>query len=191
MPSPPLGLKTYFRSLWEKKHSIGSSPLTSSPSIIPKYLLFPIASLAVAPPLTFPLLSLFSLAPSCSWEMLQNLGSDHLPVLLTVPLSPIFRPNERLPSSNFQKARWDDFAFYFNCHYPPADEYSSYFLSFAAVLFSSLTLNVLLAIWCSGKTALFLFFLTKTALAYLLPALSVALRPPLIFNRPSMLKFFR
>ena len=30
----------------------------------------------------------FSFALSCSWKVLQNLGSDHLPILLSVPLSP-------------------------------------------------------------------------------------------------------
>ena len=54
----------------------------------------------------------FSLALSCFWEVLQDLGSDHLPTLLSVSLSPVFRPNERPPSFNFQKARWNDFAFY-------------------------------------------------------------------------------
>ena len=34
---------------------------------------------------------------SCSREVLQDLGSDHLPILLSVPLSPVFRPNERPP----------------------------------------------------------------------------------------------
>ena len=29
----------------------------------------------------------FSLALSCSWEVLQDLGSDHLPILLSIPLS--------------------------------------------------------------------------------------------------------
>ena len=53
----------------------------------------------------------YSLALSCSWEMLQDLGSDHLPNLLSVPLFPAFCPNERPPSFNFQKARWDDLAF--------------------------------------------------------------------------------
>ena len=48
-----------------------------------------------------------SLALSCSWEVLQDLGSDHQPILLSIPLSPVFRPNERPPSINFQKARWD------------------------------------------------------------------------------------
>ena len=55
--------------------------------------------------------ALFSLALSCSWEVLQNLGSDHLPILLTIPLSPVFRPNELLPSLNFQKARRGDIVF--------------------------------------------------------------------------------
>ena len=51
----------------------------------------------------------FSLALSCSWVVLQDLGYDHLPILLTVPLSLLFRPNKRLSSFNFQKARWNDF----------------------------------------------------------------------------------
>ena len=82
-----------------------------------------------------------SLALSCSWEVLQDLGSDHLPILLFVPLSPAYRPNERPPFFNFQKARWDDFASYFDFHCPSAEEYSSLSLSSAAALFTSLALN--------------------------------------------------
>ena len=82
-----------------------------------------------------------TLAFSCSWEVLQDLGSDHLPILLSIPLSPVFRPNERPPSFNFQKARWDGFASYFDSHCPSAEEYSSLSLSSAAALFTSLTLN--------------------------------------------------
>ena len=80
-----------------------------------------------------------SLALSCSWEVLQNLGSDHLPILLSIPLSPVFRPNELPPSFNFQKARWDGFASYFDSYCPSAEEYSS--LSSAAALFTFLALN--------------------------------------------------
>ena len=76
---------------------------------------------------------------SCSWEVLQDLGSDRLPILLSIPLSLFFRPNERPPSFNFQKARWDGFASYFDSHCPSAEEYSS--LSSVAALFTSLTLN--------------------------------------------------
>ena len=82
-----------------------------------------------------------TLAFSCSWEVLQDLGSDHLPILLSIPLSPVFRPNERPPSFNFQKARWNDFASYFDSHCPSAEEYSSLSLSSAAALFTSLAMN--------------------------------------------------
>ena len=85
--------------------------------------------------------ALSSLALSCSWEVLQDLGSDHLPILLSIPLSPVFRPNERPPSFNFQKASWDGFASYFDSHCPSAEEYMSLSLSSAAALFTSLTLN--------------------------------------------------
>ena len=75
--------------------------------------------------------------------MLQDLGSDHLAILLisTIPLSPIFRPNEGPFSFNFQKARCDAFVFYFDSHCPSAGEDSSVSLSSAAALFTSLALN--------------------------------------------------
>ena len=82
----------------------------------------------------------FSLALSCSWEVLQNLGSDHLPILLSVPLSlsSVFRPNEGSPSFNFQKARWDGFASYFDSHCPSAEEYSFFsFICYCSLYFSS------------------------------------------------------
>ena len=104
------------------------------------YLLFSIAPLAVAPPppdISFAR----SLALSCSWKVLQDLGFDHLPILLTFPLSPVFCSNQRPPSLNFQKARWDEFAFYFDFHCPSAEEYSSLFLFSTAAFFTSLTLN--------------------------------------------------
>ena len=44
-----------------------------------------------------------TLAFSCSWEVLQDVGSDHLPILLSIPLSPVFRPNERPLPSIFRK----------------------------------------------------------------------------------------
>ena len=53
-----------------------------------------------------------SLTLSFSCEMLQDLGSDHLPILLSVPLSLAYCPNKCPPFFNFLKARWDDFAFY-------------------------------------------------------------------------------
>ena len=73
--------------------------------------------------------------------MLQNLGSDHLPILLSIPLSLVFRPNERPPSFKFQKACWDGFTSYIDSHCPSAEEYSSLSLSSAAALFTFLVLN--------------------------------------------------
>ena len=64
-----------------------------------------------------------TLAISCSREVLQDLGSDHLTILLSKPLSPVYRPNERPPSFNFQKAHWDGFASYIDSHCPSAEEY--------------------------------------------------------------------
>ena len=83
--------------------------------------------------------------------MLQNLGSDYLPIILTVPLSPVFRPNENPPFLNFQKARWDDFAFHFDSHRPSAKEYSSLFLSSAAALLPFLALNAAKSSIPSGR----------------------------------------
>ena len=166
---------------------IGSSLLTSSPfnnSDAPTLLHCSSGSRS-SPDISF---APSSLALSCSWEMLQDLGSDHLPILLTVALSPVSRLNECLPFFNFEKVRWDDFAFYFDSHCPSAKEYSS--LSSAAALFTSLTLNAFLTIWCSGLTALFLFFLARAALASLPTALSVALRPPFSFQQAQYAQVF-
>ena len=67
------------------------------------------------------------------------MGSDHLPILLSIPLSPAYHPNKRPPSFNFQKARWDGFASYFDSHCSSAEECSS--LSSAAAFFTSLAMN--------------------------------------------------
>ena len=66
--------------------------------------------------------------------MLQDLGSDHLPILLSIPLSPVYRPNERPSSFNFQTS-------YFDSQCLSAEEYSSLSLFSAAALFTSLALN--------------------------------------------------
>ena len=122
-----------------RKYSTGSSPQTSSPSMTLTHPPFSIAPLAVAPLLTSPLLLLLLLflAPGrCfrTWVLA-------IYQFFYLSLSPVFRPNERPPSFNFQKARWDGFAFYFDSHCPSAEEYSSLSLSSAAALFTSLALN--------------------------------------------------
>ena len=123
-----------------RKYSTGSSPLTYSHSMTLRHPPFYIAPLAVASLLTSPLLLLLLLflAPGrCYWTLVLITYQ----FLLSIPLSPVFRPNERLPSFNFQKARWDDFASCFDSHRPSAEEYSSLSLSSAAALFTSLALN--------------------------------------------------
>ena len=89
----PLGLKRYFRPLWDGSIRLGhlfSSPTLNNPDI-PALLHRSSGSrsssnIAFAPS---------SLALSCLWEVLQDLGSDHLPIFLFVPLSPVFLLNER------------------------------------------------------------------------------------------------
>ena len=132
--SPPLGLKRYFRPRGEEVFDwvISSDLLPLNDPDTPTFLHRSSPDISFAPS---------SLTISCSWEVLQDLGFDHLPILLSVPLSPVFRPNERPPSFNFQKARWDDFASYFDSHCSSAEEYSSLSLSSAAALFTSLALN--------------------------------------------------
>ena len=83
-----------------RKYSTGSSPLTSSlndPDTLT--LLHCFSGSCPSPDISF---APSSLALSCSWEVLQDLGSDHLPILLSVlslrsiaptsvPLPSIFR----------------------------------------------------------------------------------------------------
>ena len=84
-----------------KKYSIGLSLSTSSLFNDPDtpILLHCSSGSRSSPDISF---APSSLALFCFWEVLQNLGSDHLPILLSVPLSPVYRPNERPPSFNFQ-----------------------------------------------------------------------------------------
>ena len=124
---------------WEEVFDwvIFSDPLPLNDSDIPTLLHCSSGSRS-SPDVSF---ALSSLDLSCSWELLQDLGSDHLPILLSISLSPVFRPNKRPPTFNFKKARWDGFASYFDSHCPSAEEYSSLSFSSAATLFTSLALN--------------------------------------------------
>ena len=139
MPSPPLGLK---RGTSDPRGEEVFDWVVSSdllPSMTLTHPPFSIASLAVAPLLTSPLLLLLLLFPApgrCfkTW-VLAFTNSSFRPSLS------VFRPNERPPSFNFQKACWDGYASYFDSHCPSAEEYSSLSLSSAAALFTSLALN--------------------------------------------------
>ena len=91
----PFGTQEVLPTPVGRKYSTGSSPLTSSPSMT----LTPTLLHRSSPDIFF---APSSLALSCSWEVLQDLGSDYLPILLSISLSPVFRPNER-PFSIFRK----------------------------------------------------------------------------------------
>ena len=135
----PLGLKRYFRPRGKEVFDwvISSDLLPLNDPDTPT-LLHRSSGIRSSPDIFF---APSSLALSCSWEVLQDLGSDHLTILLSVLFSPVYRPNERPPSLNFQKARWDGFASYIDSHCPSVEEYSSLSLSSAAALFTSLALN--------------------------------------------------
>ena len=112
----PSGTQRVLPTPVERKYLIESSIVMLFSSMTLTYQLDSIAPLAVASP--YISLASFSLAVSSSWEVLKDLGFDHLPILLTVSLSPVLSPNERPPSFNFQKACGDDFAFCFDSHCP-------------------------------------------------------------------------
>ena len=44
-----------------------------------------------------------SLAPHCEWHTLPGLGSDHLPIEIVLPLSPVRHPNTRPPKFNYKR----------------------------------------------------------------------------------------
>ena len=86
------------------------------------------------------LCSLYS-CPFCSWGVLWDLDSDHLPVLLLVSLYPAYCSGRHPPSFSFWRAHWDGFASCFGPCCPSADRCLSLSLSSAAALFASLPLS--------------------------------------------------
>ena len=62
-----------------------------------------------------------SLAPHCEWRALPGLGSDHLPIEIVLPLSPVRQPNTRPPKFNYNKASWDVYQSYIAEHLPSLD----------------------------------------------------------------------
>ena len=140
LPSTPLGLKRYFRP--QRGGSIRLGHLLRPPP--PQWLWH-----------TYPSPSLLWQS-LLSWHLLCSLLSC-LFLLMGGVTGPGFWPptNSSIRSSlsslspqrasalsfNFQKARWDDFASYFDFHCPSAEEYSSLSFSSAAALFTSLALN--------------------------------------------------
>ena len=100
LSSSPLGLKRYFHPRREEVFDWAISsdllPLNDPDTLT---LLHRSTGSRSSPDISF---APSTLALSCSWEVLQDLGSVHLLILLSVPLSPVFRPNKR-PPSTFRK----------------------------------------------------------------------------------------
>ena len=137
---PSLGIKRYFRPSWRKSVLLGH--LLWPPS--PQWSWHPYSSSSFFQQL---LLCDISFAPysflfSCFWEVLQDLNSNLLAILLAVPLTPLCRLNECSPSLTFEKARWYDFALHIDLLYPSTEKYSFFSVSSAAALFASLALHV-------------------------------------------------
>ena len=58
------------------------------------------------------------IASKCTWQTLPDLGSDHLPISITLPTSPLINSFHLPPSfmSIYNKARWDDYITYIDTH---------------------------------------------------------------------------
>ena len=59
------------------------------------------------------------IASKCTWQTLPDLGSDHLPIYITISISPLINSIHHPPSFNYNKARWDDYLIYIDTHCPP------------------------------------------------------------------------
>ena len=89
----PFGAQEVLPTRAGRKYSTGSTLITSSPSMTLTHLPFSITSLAVAPLLPF----------LCSWELLQNLSSDHQPIFYPPHSLRSFAPMRLLLPSIFRK----------------------------------------------------------------------------------------
>ena len=89
MPSLRLGLKRYSRPPWEVFDWVISSDLLPLNDLDTHALLHRSFGSRSSPNISF---APSSLALSCSWEVLQDLGSNNLPILLTVSLFRSFAP---------------------------------------------------------------------------------------------------
>ena len=65
------------------------------------------------------------IASKCTWQTLPNLGSDHLPISITIPTSPLINSSHRSPSFNYNKAHWDDYLTYIDTHCPTPSNFTT------------------------------------------------------------------
>ena len=74
----------------------------------------------------------------CEWKVLPDLGSDHLPIHITIPISPMINTIIPPPSYNYDKARWSVYQAYFEDKCPPSSSLDSLSLKEVNSLFSNL-----------------------------------------------------
>ena len=78
------------------------------------------------------------IASKCTWQTLPDLGSDHLPISITIPTSPIINSFHRPPLFNYNKARWDEYLTYIDTHCPTPSNFTTLSLSEATHTFTKL-----------------------------------------------------
>ena len=78
------------------------------------------------------------IASKCTWQTLPDLGSDHLPISITIPNFPIINSFHRPPSFNYNKARWDEYLTYIDTHCPNLSNFTTLSLSEATHTFTKL-----------------------------------------------------
>ena len=74
----------------------------------------------------------------CTWQTLPDLGSDNLPISITIPISPLINSFHRPPSFNYNKSRWDDYLTYIDTHCPTPSNFTTLSLSEATHTFTKL-----------------------------------------------------
>ena len=65
----------------------------------------------------------------CTWKILLDLGSDHLPISITIPTFPLISSISRSPSFNYNKARCYEYLSYIDTHCPPPSSFTTLSLS--------------------------------------------------------------
>ena len=105
------------------------------------------------------------MASKCTWQNLLDLGSDHLPISITIPTSPLINSISCPPSFNYNKARRDDYLTYIDTHCPPPSNFSTLSISKATDTFTKLlnddatsaisfgSINRLAKAWWSSEVA--------------------------------------
>ena len=94
------------------------------------------------------------IASKCTWQTLPDLGSDHLPISITIPTSPLINSFHRPPSFNYNKTRWDDYLTYIDTHCPTPSNFTTLFLKPPTPLPNSSMMLPLLPFLSAASTAL-------------------------------------